>query len=675
MLIPEEMSRIIIVGSKESMKKTIEVLYKSESIHVIDFPADEQGFSLGSPLPESSEASKKLLKLRALEKDLGLTNGPVKGTVPVSKIKAELEMSMEELDKELGAVIEAKAKAAARLNELQIEKKSLEPFVKIELPLELYKGYYTIGVIAGHVNGDPTSDIKKVSPDAEVFASKDGKNFAIFYPLKDANAVQDILVKKGFVEVQIPSGKGMPSDRVKEIDEEILKLQASLEESTKKLDEIREKFGLTVAAADEQLSIEVQVAETPLRFGTTPHAFIIDGWVPTADVDKLRRALEEGVGDKVFLDVLETAKRFEGHAHDTGHIQLIDYGKKDETPSKQSNNRTVKKFEFLTEMISTPKYNEIDPSFVLAITFPLFFGLMVGDVGYGIAFASLGALGLKKCRSPEWRTIATMLFFGGIWAIIIGYFMFGEALGMHFEPMGDELTWSTLLHTNIDMPFISEPFSKLHDVKILLFISLMIGFAHLAMGFGIGFYNKTIRYGLKHAVMEKFSWLLILIGGWFLLIYIIDMLVAPLDSWGFPLLDMYLYISLAMIIPGVVMAYLGEGGGALLELPGLMSNVMSYTRLTAIGMSKAGLAFAFNTLAFEIIIDVTKEVDIVFAIVALAVFIVGQLMVFILGIISAGMHSIRLHYVELFQKFYEGGGVKFDPLRIVRKITTEKAGE
>jgi V/A-type H+-transporting ATPase subunit I len=203
----------------------------------------------------------------------------------------------------------------------------------------------------------------------------------------------------------------------------------------------------------------------------------------------------------------------------------------------------------------------------------------------------------------------------------------------------------------------------------------MVGFIHLAMGFIIGIYNKAIRFGLKHAIMDKFSWLMILIGGWFLLIYVLDMLVTPLDSWNLPLFDLYLYISLALIIPGIIMAYIGEGGGAILELPGLMSNVMSYTRLAAIGMSKAGLAFAFNTLAFEIIIDVTGEVDPLMAIIALAVFIVGQLMVWILGIISAGIHAIRLHYVELFQKFYEGGGVKFDPLCIVRKVTSEKTGE
>lgn len=680
MLMPEQMNRVLIVGSKDNLKQTIDILYKSEAVHLIDFPAEEQGFSIGSPLPEASDASQRLLKLRALEKDLELAedNCP-KEVVEVCKIRSDCDMSVKELEEKLTAVVGDRSKAQSRISEIQNDVKLLEPFFSIEIPLELYKGYTHLAVSTGFVKSDPTSAMRQVSPDSEAVLSKDGKFVAAFYPKKDAAEVQKALVQSGFTEAPIPNGTGMPSTRAKELENEEAALVKSIEESSEKLTELQKKYGCMLNAADEQLSIDVQVAETPLRIGTSEHAFIIDGWVPQGDVEKLKAAINDTTGGKVYIDVLEVAARHESHAHDTGHIENVDYGKKDETPSKQNNNKTVKKFEFLTEMISTPKYNELDPSFILAITFPIFFGLMVGDVGFGLSFLILGALGLKKCTTPEWRTIATMLFFGGVWATFFGFVLFGEALGMHFGavwingataadfPYGNEITWSWLLNTNL--PHLGY-FSKLVDVKILLFISLMIGFAHLGIGFGLGFYNKAKRFGMKHAVMEKFSWLMILIGGWFLLIYILDMLVTPLDSWGLPGLDYYLYISLILILPGVIMAYLGEGGGALLELPGLMSNVMSYTRLTAIAMSKAGLAFAFIELSFKII-----GLNGINAIFAIIVFVVGMLMVFILGIISAGMHSIRLHYVELFQKFYEGGGVKFNPLRIVRKWTSEKVGE
>jgi V/A-type H+-transporting ATPase subunit I len=117
----------------------------------------------------------------------------------------------------------------------------------------------------------------------------------------------------------------------------------------------------------------------------------------------------------------------------------------------------------------------------------------------------------------------------------------------------------------------------------------------------------------------------------------------------------------------VVIGLRGEGAKVFLELPGLMSNVISYTRLTAIGMSKAGLALAFNSISIEMIAP-GGGIMIVFA---LLVFIIGHLMIFILAIISAGLHGIRLQYVEFFMKFFEGGGLKFNPLKISRKYTTE----
>jgi V/A-type H+-transporting ATPase subunit I len=213
--------------------------------------------------------------------------------------------------------------------------------------------------------------------------------------------------------------------------------------------------------------------------------------------------------------------------------------------------------------------------------------------------------------------------------------------------------------------------SKLVDVKLFLFIAIMIGFIHLGIGYAVGIYNKTIRYGFKHALLERVSWLLILIGGFFLMMWFINEMIEPVGEWwGLPLLSYYIYIGLALIIAGTVMAFTAEGGVTFLELPGLMSNVLSYSRLAAIGMSKAGLALVFNTVAFVTI--GTTGIMLAFAI---PLFVLGVLTVFILAIISAGLHSIRLHYVELFGKFFEGGGIAFNPLKIVRKWTSEKVGE
>jgi len=180
--------------------------------------------------------------------------------------------------------------------------------------------------------------------------------------------------------------------------------------------------------------------------------------------------------------------------------------------------------------------------------------------------------------------------------------------------------------------------------------------------------------------MERGSWLLILTGGVFLLMYMVQLLIVP---WLFSssLAMIFLVLGVVTLVPGILILLKAEGPTSILELPGLLSNIISYARLAAVGMSKAGLALAFNTIAFQTILGFNPQASqaatftnasIVLIIVAVAILIVGHLTVFILGILSAGMHGIRLHYVELFQKFYEGGGVKFNPLRIVRKRTIER---
>lgn len=676
MLLPESMSKILVVGTKDQLPATIDLLYSLENVHVIDFPSDgEEGFTLGSPLSAASDASLKLLKLRSMEKDLEIEGNAYKEKISVKQIEDNLQSTMDEIEKQISGIVESKNSMQTRLSELNGRITSLDPFKKVDLDLGLYRGYSSLGVIAGYSQIDPETALKDaLQNEYELFKGSDSF-IVLFVPLSKLEEAQRTLSQQGFSEVPIPEGKGMPSQMVAELESEIAEVNKQLEDIEAKLAEIRGSYASFITAADEQLSIIVEKAELPLRMGATEHSFVLEAWVPEKEFSSISDAFNKKVGDNVYLEVLCTKDRKEEHAEPSGYNEEEPVEVEEEIPVELKHGKTVGRFTFFTKLLSTPRYNEIDPTITIAIFFPIFFGLMVGDVGYGIPFTVLGLLGLRRCKSDEWRGIATMLFYGGIASIFFGLFLYGDMFGIEFHAAeAGALSWETLLGVSLphvlfnvgDFAVQLGYVTKLGSVKLLLYACVWVGIAHLLLGLIIGFYNIVVRHGIKEAIMEKFSWILMFVGFAFLVPWLLHNLLMPDNpDAGMNFMDPMFLGGIALFVIGLLMAVKAEGATAIIEAPEVLSNVLSYTRIAAIGMSKAGMALAFNMIALEMIAPGGG----IMLVLGLVIFIVGHLMIFILAIISAGLHSVRLEYVELFNRFFEGGGMEFNPLKIVRKHT------
>ena len=691
MSLPESMSRVVIVGNKSRLEETVDALYGMGIVHLIDYTNDsDEGFAIGAPLPYSPKASERLLKIRAAEKDLGIKARKAKTpSMLLSDVKAEISSGkVEVVEQDVLQAIDKRNSIAQKITELDAIKSELKILEKLPLKLEDYSGYTSLSVFVGTVKEDCYAQLAAV-PNTEVFISAASKNerpsIAVFVKNEDKQKVSAILSEFNYIETPVPAGTGAPADALGKVEAEILENQNALEEAKAAIVAVSDKHKTFIVASDEELTDEVRKGETPLRIATSEFSFVIDAWVPEAQVATLEQGMKDLLGDGVYVEFQETRGR---NMHESEHVAEKEGKRFEVPPTKWNNGPVAKRYQYATSLISIPKYQEIDPSIVMTIFFPLFFGFMIGDLAYAIPFICLGAYGLRHAKSKEFQAIGTVLFFGGIWAALFGFFFFGEMLGMHFigEATSTTLTWEALLGVTlpdwfsgimIDAGHGHYGISKLGSstITMLLKLTVYVGIFHLLVSYAIGFFNVKMQHGVKHAMQEK--------GGWFIMVIGVSAFCFGLSGlMGIMTLDstvalVALIIGAILLVIGIVFAWPAEGIQAVLEVPGIVGNILSYTRLAAIGMSKAGMALAFNYIALVMLGGFNTatgafEVSVGGVIAGILVFVIGHLMIWVLGILSAGLHGLRLQYVESMNKFFVGGGVEYTPLKTTFKHIINK---
>jgi V/A-type H+-transporting ATPase subunit I len=428
-------------------------------------------------------------------------------------------------------------------------------------------------------------------------------------------------------------------------------------DTSRKIESLRAEVGSMKAqyadfllASDEVLTIESQKAELPLRIATSQNAFIIEGWIPSEEYDILVNTVADATSGKAYV----TSTEIEEEEIEEGHV-----------PVEYDNSKPVAPMQAILDLYSRPKYTEIDPASILFITFPFIYGMILGDIGYALILGGM-ALAIKSLvKSDAVKPLMNILIYCQIWTLIFGI-IYGEFLGfslasLHVE--GETLPglipgWETVtLFSGIAGEHFTFPIHRTHMVMTMIGVSIFVGLLHLNLGFILGFINLS-HHSMKHAVLEKGSWMVIELG----------VLVAALGALG--IIPGLTYVGAGILVLGIVMLTMGEGIKGPIELPSLMGNSLSYARIIAVGLSSIYIASTVNDISFKMIWADHSQIGFA-AIAAIIVFILGHALNTVLSIIAPGLHSLRLQYVEFFGKFYQGGGKRFNPFGYIRKYTEE----
>ena len=641
-----EMSKLSVICLNSQKKRFIKELM---DLGIVEINKPE-GNSSENPIPEgtfiannSAEVSHLDAQIAVYGTTLDTLNSYYEGKSPLIKTRKEVladdfakEVEQNEgyVEKMASETSEAAKKIAENRNEinrLSLLVKGLEPWKDLDLPLEKTKtksSFIFMGTVSAKTNMEtlitsvlqeaPSAVIQKVSSDKL-------QTYLCFICLKEEKPkVLETLRQFSFSVVSLGENIGTAAEATESYTKKIEALQKEIEEKEEKLKELakeREK----VEYVYDDLLIKRDRAKAVGDMINTKKVFCFDGWLPTQEADKVKKILDKY---GCYYEISEPIKD-------------------EETPILLKNNKFATPFEAVTEMYSLPLATEVDPTPIMAPFYFIFFGLMLSDAAYGIILAAACFAIMKKFKlEGTMKKMVNLLFWGGvstfIWGAIFGGW-FGDAVSVFSKTfLGHEVTINPIW------------FDPLEEPMTLLIFSVILGAIHLFVGMAIQAY-MLIKSGKPwDALFDIGFWYLLLIG---LVLFAaggsVAAVLATVGKW------MAIVGAVGILVTGgrnkKGFGKITGGLGSLYGITGYLSDVLSYSRLLALGLATGVVAKVINILGS------LAGSGIVGLIVFIAVFLFGTVFNLAINALGAYVHSCRLQYVEFFGKFYTGGGKGFAP--------------
>lgn len=494
---------------------------------------------------------------------------------------------------------------------------ALAPWIDLDIPLEELASTQTSIYFAGYLpeleKDDFLSDVKGLLAETIVLKeAPEGRAIVVFAHRTAAAQVKHFLKEHDFTDVVFPKRTGLAADIAKDLTN-ASKMKTSLadelEAEAKKVAQKKKEVELyydQLAAREERLA----------NGGTeTQKTFFVQGWVRVDRTKEVEKAVKS-VTAAYQLEFFDPAE---------GEIP----------PTEMENPAFIRPYESVIELYSRPKAGSIDPDFAMAPFHFIFFGMMLSDAGYGLVLTILLFIAMKLVKPQGFAgKLAMVIFFGSISTIIWGA-LFGGWFGLELHPL-------------LFVP-MKEPLK-------MLVLCFGLGAIHLVCGMLLKVYMLIKQGDWMGAICDQISWLIMFAG------FLCMGLVPGSLGKNMAILGAAIIVIFGGRAKKSIFGKITGGLLALYNISGYLSDLLSYSRLFALGLATGVIAMVINTIAQMLIASGPLGIA-----VAVVFLVLGHFFNIVINVLGAFVHSSRLQYIEFFGKFYETGGRAFMPLAIRTK--------
>jgi V/A-type H+-transporting ATPase subunit I len=634
-----KMNKVYLIAHQAEKNKVLAVLQQLGVLEVNDLQAKDMGNEAWAELVESDQEQEALQALEGYLTDVRFALDFLNRHVPAKKsmldalsasktsiIAGDLSANAVEW-KHVG---EDTYKALRRIDEklmslrneetrLQNLKLQLAPWQKLALPLEEVKVTTAVRVELG------TLPVTEVDPARQALAEvvptcyfeEIGRDRHDAYVLivnhnDTVENIQTALKTHSYSKHQFPQLTGTPAEVLERIKTDLVNLEAERKIVLAKVKE-QAKHRDTLNFYNDYLTMERDKKQVVANFARTGKSFILEGWIRAGDVPNLQQKLESAC-ETVSLIAREPES---GEVH----------------PVALENKKIFAPFEFVTKLYGLPSPTGLDPTPFLAPFWFVFFGLCMTDAGYGIAIALLASFGLLKVKGDSVRKLLWVLFAGGLSTVVFGWLLGG---------------W-------FGVPLFGAPllFNPLLDPMPMLTYALILGLLQIFFGMAIQFVRLLKQGRVFDALADVGLWYVLIIG---LLMYIAPGMAGVAKTMSL-IGAAGLVLTQGRTQPTIIKK-LFSGVLSLYNITGYLSDVLSYSRLLALGLATGVIAIAINTMA-----GLLKGSPIGFVLMIILL-IGGHTFNLVINTLGSYIHSSRLQYIEFYNRFYEGGGRNFVPFQL-----------